>query len=193
MAEETETAKPSFWGYWRNLHIWQKILIGLVLGVIVGIILGPNATVLDPLGRLFLNAIKMLVVPLIFITLVCGVTSMADPKEMGRVGAKTVALYLVTTAIAISIGLLMGAVLQSGVGVGLEAAKPIEPKEAPSFIDTLVSFVPTNPVAALSEGNVLQIIVFAILLGVSINLAGEKARPVKDIFDAAAEAIYKLT
>lgn len=193
MAEETETAKPGFWGYWRNLHLWQKILIGLVLGVIVGIILGPNATVLDPLGRLFLNAIKMLVVPLIFITLVCGVTSMADPKEMGRVGAKTVAFYLVTTAVAITIGLLMGALLQPGVGVGLEAAQPIEPKEAPSFIDTLVSFVPTNPVAALSEGNVLQIIVFAILLGFAINLAGEKARPVKDIFDAGAEAIYKLT
>lgn len=193
MAEEPATTRPGLWGYWRNLHLWQKILIGLVLGLIVGVILGPNATVLDPLGTLFLNAIKMLVVPLIFITLVCGITSMADPKKMGRVGVKTIGLYLFTTAIAITIGLLIGVLLQPGVGVGLEAAEPVQVREAPSFIDTLVGYVPTNPVAALAEGNILQIIVFAILLGFSINLAGESARPVKDIFDAAAEVIYKLT
>ena len=192
MSNETVTATGPF-GFWRNLHIWQQVLIGLVLGLIVGAILGPNASVLDPLGKLFLNAIKMLVVPLIFITLVCGVTSMADPKKMGRVGVKTIIIYLFTTAVAITIGLVIGAVLQPGAGVGLEAAQAIEAKEAPSFIDTLVSFVPTNPAAALAEGNVLQIIVFALLLGVAISMAGEKAKPVKDFFEAASEAIYKLT
>ncbi len=185
--------RNGLWGRWRSLQIWQQVLIGLVLGLIVGMILGPNASVFDPLGKLFLNTIKMLVVPLIFITLICGVTSMADPKKLGRVGIKTITIYLVTTAIAITIGLVVGTVLQPGAGVGLEAAQAVEAKEAPSFINTLISFVPTNPVDALASGNVLQIIVFSILLGIAISLAGEKARPVKEFFDAAAEVIYKLT
>jgi len=194
MSNQPITLKTSPWGYWQNLHVWQKVLIGLVLGLIVGMVFGPAAeSYLGWLGTLFLNAIKMLVVPLIFVTLVCGVTSMTDVHKMGRVGVKTFAIYLATTAVAITIGLLIGAVLQPGAGVGLEAAQAVEVQEAPSFIDTLVSFVPTNPIAALANGEILQIIVFAILLGFAINFAGEKAALVKNFFDAAAEAIYKLT
>jgi Na+/H+-dicarboxylate symporter len=85
----------------------EKILIGMVLGVVIGYFLGPNAELLKPLGTLFINAIKMLIVPLIFCSLIVGVTSMNDTKKMGRIGLKSVILYLATTAVAITIGLVL--------------------------------------------------------------------------------------
>ncbi|MCG8606217.1 dicarboxylate/amino acid:cation symporter [bacterium] len=175
------------------MKLWAKILIGLVAGMITGIVLGPIAKHIRPIGTLFINAIQMLVVPLIFSSLVVGVMSMKDPKKMGRVGLKTMALYLGTTAVAITIGLFLGTVLQPGVGMDLQTAEPVTPTEAPSFAETLVNLVPSNPVSSFASGSVLQIIVFSIFLGIAINLAGEKAKPVGNFFEAFAEVMYKLT
>ncbi len=177
----------------KKMKLWMKILIGLVAGMITGIVLGPKAGTIKPIGDLFINAIRMLIVPLIFSSLVVGVTSMKDPKKMGRVGLKTFAMYLGTTAIAITIGLLLGVIFQPGAGLGLQAVEATAAKAAPNFIDTLVNLVPRNPVNSLATGNVLQIIVFAIVLGLAINLTGDKAKPVSNFFDAFAEVMYKLT
>ncbi len=175
------------------MKLWVKILIGLVAGMIVGIILGPRAEYLKPIGTLFINAIKMLIVPLIFSSLVVGVTSMKDPKKMGRVGLKTLGLYLGTTAIAITIGLIIGTILHPGVGLEFESVEKIVPQESPSFIDTFVNLIPQNPVGSLAGGNVLQIIVFSILLGLAINFTGEKGKPLANLFESLAEVMYKLT
>jgi len=175
------------------MKLWAKILIGLVAGMIVGIILGPRAEYLKPIGTLFINAIKMLIVPLIFSSLVVGVTSMKDPKKMGRVGLKTLGLYLGTTAIAITIGLIIGTILQPGVGLDFESVEKVAPQESPSFVDTLVNLIPQNPVGALAGGNVLQIIVFSIFLGLAINFTGEKGKPLANFFESLAEVMYKLT
>ncbi len=175
------------------MKLWAKILIGLVAGMIVGIILGPRAEYLKPIGTLFINAIKMLIVPLIFSSLVVGVTSMKDPKKMGRVGLKTLGLYLGTTAIAITIGLIIGTILHPGVGLEFESVEKIVPQESPSFIDTFVNLIPQNPVGSLAGGNVLQIIVFSILLGLAINFTGEKGKPLANLFESLAEVMYKLT
>jgi len=188
-----KTGKKHLLSFWTGMKLWKQILIALVAGLAVGMIFGPSAGVIKPVGTLFINAIKMLIVPLIFISLVCGMTSMHDMTKMGRIGLKTIAIYLATTAVAITIGLALGTIMQPGVGVGLEAAKAVEVKEAPSLIDVVVNLVPTNPVAAMAEGNILQIIVFAILIGLAIVLAGESGKRIKDIFDALAEVIYKLT
>ena len=179
--------------FWTGMKLWKQILIALVAGLIVGMIFGPSAGVIKPVGTLFINAIKMLIVPLIFVSLVCGMTSMHDMTKMGRIGLKTIVLYLATTAVAITIGLVLGTVMQPGVGIGLEAAKVVEVKAAPSLIDVVVNLVPTNPVAAMADGNILQIIVFAILIGLAIVIAGESGKRIKDIFDSLAEVIYKLT
>ncbi len=173
--------------------MWQRILFGLVLGLVVGLVFGKPAAVLKPVGTAFISGIKMLVVPLVFVSLVCGVTSMRDPAKMGRVGIKTIALYLCTTAIAIMIGLALGTILQPGAGVGMEAAKALAPKAAPSLADTLVGLIPTNPIEAMAKGNVLQIIVFAILFGIAVNLSGKYGETVRNGFEALAEVIYKLT
>lgn len=177
----------------KKMKLWMKILIGLIVGMITGIIIGPKAVIIKPIGDLFINAIRMLIVPLIFSSLVVGVTSMKDPKKMGRVGLKTFSLYLGTTAIAITIGLLLGVIFQPGAGLGLQAVEATTAKEGLNFVDTIVNLVPRNPVDSLATGNVLQIIVFAIVLGLAINLTGDKAKPVSNFFEAFAEVMYKLT
>lgn len=180
-------------GFLGRMPLWQQILIGLGLGVLTGVLFKGNALLLAPIGTLFLNAIKMLIVPLVFVSLVAGITAMSDSAKLGRISVKTIAIYLLTTAFAVSIGLLFGALFSPGEGMNMVASGVQEAKQAPSLVQILVGLVPTNPVAAFAEGNILQIIVFAIALGVSMNLIGEKAAPTVKLFNSLAEVFYKLT
>ncbi|MCG4452795.1 dicarboxylate/amino acid:cation symporter [Pseudomonas sp. MMS21-TM103] len=191
MNQSTTLTSP--WRLWGRLPLWQQILIGLTLGVATGIAFKQDALILAPLGALFLNAIKMLIVPLVFVSLVAGITSMQDSAKLGRISVKTIAIYLVTTAFAVSIGLLFGALFAPGEGMNMVASAGSEAKQAPTLISILVGLVPSNPVSAFAEGNILQIIVFAIALGVSMNLIGDKAAPAIRLFDSLAETLYKLT
>jgi len=179
---------------WGNLALWKKIVVGMVLGVIAGSILGPDAELLKPIGTLFINTIKMLIVPLVFCSLVTGVTSMQDTTKMGRIGIKSITIYLVTTAFAISIGMFMALWLTPGEGLNMVASAAIaDANEAPTFVHTLINLIPKNPVAAMAAGNILQIIVFALGLGLSLAMCGEKAKPAIQVFESLAEAMYKLT
>jgi Na+/H+-dicarboxylate symporter len=176
-----------------RVPLWQQILVGLALGVAVGMLSKSGAQALAPIGALFLNAIKMLIVPLVFVSLVAGITAMSDSAKLGRISVKTIAIYLITTAFAVSIGLAFGALFSPGEGMHMVASGSEEAKQAPSLVQILVGLVPTNPVTAFAEGNILQIIVFAIALGVSMNLIGDKAAPAVKLFDSLAEVFYKLT
>lgn len=179
---------------WFGLELWKKVLIGMILGLITGSIMGVNAELIKPIGTLFINAIKMLIVPLVFCSLIVGITSMDDPKKMGRIGIKTISIYLITTAIAISIGLVMAAVVQPGAGLNMVAKESVDTaKEVPSLIKTILALIPKNPVGALAAGNILQIIVFAVGLGIALVLTGEKGQPAVKVFESLAEAMYKLT
>ncbi|WP_311944151.1 dicarboxylate/amino acid:cation symporter [Halomonas piscis] len=186
-------AARSAFNLWRRIPLWQRILAGLFLGILAGALMGENAGVFKPLGDIFISAIKMLIVPLVFSTLVVGITAMRDPQKMGRIGARTIGLYLLTTAFAIAIGLLASTIFQPGAGVDMSFDKPMEAKDAPSLVEILVDLVPQNPIDALAEGNILQIIVFALGLGISLMLIGEKGEPVVRLFESFAEAMYKLT
>jgi len=181
-------------GLWARLALWKKILIGMFLGVIVGTVMGPDAAILKPLGTLFINAIKMLIVPLVFFSLIVGITSMKDTQKMGRIGLKAIVLYMGTTSVAISIGLGLAAIFMPGAGLNMvaSATDTIAPN-APTLVQTLLDMIPKNPVGALAAGNILQIIVFAIGLGVSLALIGDKADPAIKLFESLAEAMYKLT
>ena len=148
---------------------------------------------LKPVGTLFINMIKMLIVPLVFATLVTGITSMEDLSKMRRIGIKTFSIYLITTAIAVAIGLAFGILFEPGSGVALSNTAAVAVKKAPPLIDTLLALVPTNPIDSLTKGDILQIIVFAIFLGISINLAGEKGRPVAAFFESFSETMFKMT
>lgn len=196
MAEQKPLRGP-FKG-WRRLALWKQIFIALIAGLVVGIALNmagmPEiATSIKPIGDLFIRGIKMLIVPLVFVSLVTGVSSLDDIATMGRLSIKTVALYLITTALAIVIGLILAVTFQPGSGVAMVTNEAVQVREAPPIIDILLNLIPTNPVEAFVEENVLQIIVFAIFFGAAIALVGEKGRPVRDFFESAAEVIYRLT
>lgn len=191
MNQSTTLRAP--WRLLGRLALWQQILLGLALGVATGLVFKQDAQVLAPLGTLFLNAIKMLIVPLVFVSLVAGITAMQDSAKLGRISFKTILVYLVTTAFAVSIGLLFGALFNPGSGLSMTASSAAQASQAPSLVSILVGLVPSNPVTAFAEGNILQIIVFAIFLGVSMNLVGERAAPAIRLFDALAETFYKLT
>ena len=178
---------------WFAIALWKRILLALVLGVIVGMIWGPGASTISWLGDLFVRLIRMVVVPLVFVTLVSGVVAMGDPAKLGSLGAKTLAVYMLTTLAAIVIGLVLAAVLQPGVGVDLSAAAPTAVQEAIPLSERLLSIVPSNPIAALAEGNILAIIFFALLVGVSVLTIGEKGKPVADLMDSNSEMMLRIT
>ncbi len=172
--------------------IWQ-IGIGFILGIVAGAVLGEKVQIIDPIGKIFLTLLKMLIVPLVFSSLVVGAASIGDPRDLGRIGIKTIFFYLATTAVAITIGLLLGNFLQPGVGMAIGEGVAFKAPEAPSIKNVIMGIFPANPLKAAVDGNMLQIIVFALFLGVSAVLAGEKGKPFINFFDSLAETMYKLT
>lgn len=178
----------------KRLSIMSKILIGFVLGIIAGLAFGEKITFIKPVGDLFIRLLRMLVVPLIFSSLVVGVASMEDMTKMGRVGIKTIICYLTTTLFAIVIGLGAAFLIKPGIGVHLNLPDVnVSNITNPSLVNTILEIVPKNPMGALASGKVLQIICFAIFIGIAIVLVGKRAKPVLDFCDGLAEIMYKLT
>lgn len=175
------------------MKLWLKILIGLLAGVLLGFALGPKAEYLKPVGTIFINLISMLVVPLVFSTMTVGITSIHDPKKLGRVGLKTLLLYLSTTVVAIGIGILFAKLIQPGKETHLGSDVAVTLHEVPSLSHILMDVIPSNPISSLANGNVLQIIVFSVFLGLSINFAGVQGKPLLRLLESIAEVMYKLT
>lgn len=195
MATQSRRAHP--FSVWTRMLLWKQIAVALGLGLALGVALNMtgNAAVAGTIklvGDAFIAAIKMLVVPLVFVSLVCGMTSVAEIGRMGRIGVKTLAFYLGTTAFAVAIGLLLGILLEPGAGVALVADGMVDAKQAPPFGKLLVGIIPSNPISAAADGNVLQIIFFAIIFGLAINLAGAAAQPIRGFFEALNAVIMKL-
>ncbi|MEL6209211.1 MAG: dicarboxylate/amino acid:cation symporter, partial [Pseudomonadota bacterium] len=176
----------------RGVPLWGRVFVALIVGAAVGFLLPEAVGLTKWIGDVFIRLIKMLVVPLIFTTLVSGVVAMGDPKRLGSLGAKTIAIYMLTTAMAISIGLVLGTVFTPGAGVDVSTADPGPIKGAAPLAERLIGIVPTNPIAALVEGDVLAIIAFSILFGVGTIMAGEKGRAIGESIDAAAEVMLKI-
>ncbi|NLI95396.1 MAG: dicarboxylate/amino acid:cation symporter [Synergistaceae bacterium] len=173
--------------------IW-KIALGFVLGIAAGAVFKEQSQLLAPIGKIFIILLKMLIVPLVFSSLVVGTASLGDPRKLGRIGAKTIGLYLVTTAVAIVIGLFLGNIIQPGSGMALSVdTSGFKAPVPPSILDVLLGIFPDNIAKSLVESNMLQIIVFALFFGVSAVLAGEKGKPVIAFMDSVAETMYKLT
>ena len=179
-----------------KLKLWQQIVLGMFLGACAGIMLKGNASYLKPFGDIFINMIKMIVVPLIFFSISAAITSMEQSHSLGRIGGKSLLIYLFSTAVAIVIGITMANVFDPSSGVinngAFGEAGEVKGKTV-SFADTIVSMVPTNPIKAMADGNVLQIIVFALFLGTAVNVAGRKVKKVANALNEVAEVIYSLT
>ncbi len=199
----------------NKVSLTTQIMIGMILGILIGLILqkliGQNDDIFLPLyffdlpvksffvdglfnigGQIFIASLKMLVVPLVFVSLVCGTCSLSDPKKLGRLGGKSVGLYLITTAIAISVAIGLALLVSPGMGHEIPTDASFEAKQAPSLAQVIINMVPTNPIDAMANGNMLQVIVFALLFGIAMALSGETGQRVSSLFNDLNTVILKL-
>jgi Na+/H+-dicarboxylate symporter len=189
----------------KKMGLTSKILLGLLLGLITGVILNNlNASyfrdtilvngIFTLVGNLFVNAIKMLVVPLVFVSIVNGAASISDLRKLGRVGTKTLVFYLSTTAVAITIAIIVALVIKPGIGLDMSSLVKSEPtiKEAVPIVQVFSNMVPTNPVAALASGDMLQIIIYALLVGISLAAIRPKVSAVINLFEQLNELNMKI-
>lgn len=170
-----------------------QIVTAFVLAIIVGVIFGEQAKHVQPLGDLFLRLIKFIIVPLILSTIIVGVTSAGDVKKLGRLGGKTITYYLMTSFIAVSLGILAGYIFSPGTGANVTATEEVATNETESVVQTLLNIIPTNPIESLVNGDMLQIIFFAIFIGIGIIFIGKKGAPVAAFFESFAEIMYRIT
>lgn len=184
------------------MKLTKKIIIALLSGAIIGLVLNMFAptlfTTLDsyvfyPLGKIFTNAIQMLVVPIVLFSIILGTIGLGDPKKLGTIGLKTITYFLITTAIAIIIGMTLTCMISPGTKGSFDIENATyEVTEAPEVTDTLLNIIPSNPFAALAEGNMLQIIVMAVLIGIALTALGEKTKDIVKLVEQGNDLIMYL-
>jgi proton glutamate symport protein len=188
------------------MQIYNKILLGLLLGAAAGVLLKAPVAEIRPVGTAFIRCIQMIVIPLVFASLLIGTASLGDPKKMGRIGMRTLGYYLAYTAFAIFIGLFLANVMRPGDGLdeqiqerlkqnyaGEADVKIAGTQERQSPVETLINIIPVNPVESMAQGTLLQIIFFAIFTGIALALVPkEKSGPVIRFFDGINEAMIKI-
>jgi Na+/H+-dicarboxylate symporter len=174
------------------IPLWVRILIGLVAGAITGYFVGADIAQISWMGDVFVRLIRMLVAPLVFIILASGIAAMGDVRQLGAVGWKTIALYVLTTFIAVWIGLGIGTVLQPGLGVDLAGVTAREIATPRPASEILINIIPLNPVEAIASGDTLAIIFFAILVGIGCIVAGEQGKPLANVLASASEVMLRI-
>ena len=193
----------------KKISLTSMIFIALIAGAITGMVLHylvPDSSVkndvivegvLYVLGQGFIRLMKMLVVPLVFCSLVCGSMAIGDTKKLGNVGGKTLAFYLVTTAVAVAVALGIGTLLRPGIGLDMSKiqvnASDIETMESTSLVQTILNIIPDNPIKSLASGEMLQIIVFALIIGVILAKLGERAETVSNFISQFNDVMMEMT
>ncbi|MBM9515151.1 dicarboxylate/amino acid:cation symporter [Desulfogranum marinum] len=175
------------------MKLYHKIMIGLVLGVVAGLILGEKAAYLKPIGDIFIRCLRLIVVPLILSTLITGVVSTGNIKNLGKTGINTLVYFMITTTLAVCIGLIIANVFQPGIGLSLGELKTFKAPDSVGPAQMIVNMFPMNPMEALAKGNVLQIIIFALLFGAGLSMTGDKGKPIADFFQSLAEVMFKVS
>ncbi|WP_297822116.1 cation:dicarboxylase symporter family transporter [uncultured Paraglaciecola sp.] len=199
----------------RKLGLTARIFIGMIAGIIIGAllqwlfddsgdfsfsVLGMHVStygllvegIFNIVGSIFIASLKMLVVPLVFVSLVCGTSSLSDPSKLGRLGGKSILLYVGTTAIAISLAVSFALLVAPGEGLNLSTESTYVAKEAPSLGQIIINMMPTNPINAMAQGNMLQIIVFAVFFGIAMAMTGDTGKRLTAVFEDLSTVIMKL-
>ena len=191
----------------KKMGLTTKIFIGLIGGLLVGVILNlfvPHSSFRDAVlvdgifyvvGNGFIRLMKMLVVPLVFCSLVCGSSAIGDTKSLGKVGGKTIVFYLLTTALAVTVAISVATVVKPGVGLDMSSIETGETTVAEnvSVVDTILNIIPENPIGALADGTMLQIILFALLIGVLLAKMGERTELIANLFNQCNELMMEMT
>lgn len=187
---------------WFSIPLWQRVIGALILGTTLGFFWqelnlfgGADPASIKWIGDLFIRAIKMLIVPLIFFSLVSGIAALGDLKKLGNVGGKALMIFAGTAAFSVSLGLTLATVFGLGKGVNVELPEGAEVPEASTTtaVDMILSMVTDNPVATMAEGQVLPLIIFALLFGISVLMAGKEAEPIVRAMDAGAAVMQRMT
>jgi Na+/H+-dicarboxylate symporter len=178
-----------------KVKVHTQILIAIVLGSLAGLALGEKAGHLKVVGDMFINLLKMIIIPLILASMVAGIISLGDARRLGRIGLKTFVYYMATTLLAVGVGLVLVNLIRPGVGVdmGAEAAVDMAGRETPSLGSIIKDIIPENLFAAMAENKVLSIILFSLLLGIAISSIGEKAKPLMALFESFNAVMMKIT
>lgn len=180
----------------KKLSLATKTFIGFGLGIVIGLVFGEKATIVKPLGTIFLNMIKMIVVPMVFFSITAGVASLGDLKKLRNIGVKVVGLYALTSALCVGLGLIMANIINPGKGfdlIALSQSTDYEAQAMPSIIDTLIDMFPSNIFTSFTNTNMLQIIVFSIFLGVALIMMGKEGERLLAGVQSCANAMYKIT
>lgn len=190
----------------KGMGLTTKIFIGLILGIIAGLVLYKVPAgyfrdkilldgVLKFVGTGFIRALRMILVPVVFASLAFGAASMGDVGKLGRIGGKTVGFYLATTAGAICIALLVGRLINPGVGIDMTSVLAVEPniKESLPLVDVFINMIPKNPYYAMAQGNMLQVIVWAVLVGTTVSLMDEKVPLLSPLLKQLNDLFIKIT
>lgn len=180
---------------WNRLSLFTRIMIGFVLGILAGLVFGPKAAILNPLGTILTRLLTMVVAPMVLCLLVVAAADVGDGKKLGRMGVKTVASFLISTAVAIVVGLFFSNLFHVGMGVDLSGTVQAVQKSNKdvSLIGTLVNIIPSNPFQSLAQQNLLQIIFFALILGFCLMKMGKKGEPLLNIFRVGKDVMGELT
>lgn len=183
---------------WFGMKLWKQVLTGLIAGVIVGMVLGEKASYIKPLGDIFIRLIQMIIVPLIFFSLVTGLTGMTDRVSLSRVAIKSVIAFFITTSLAITIGMLAGIFFEPGVGISVSAlhSENFKLPEVGARVLELTTVIndtiPNNALSALVTGNILQVVFFSIFTGVILNMLGKEGEPMIRGLKVGARLVFKM-
>ena len=193
------------------MSLTQRIVVAMLMGLLMGALLNfissgnllPVAVqtwldlylvdgLFDTVGQIFVRSLKLLVVPLVFVSLICGVSSLGNNSRMGAVATRTIALYMTTTALAIALAIMVAVIVRPGVGIDLAMATEFVAKEAPPLKNTIINIFPSNPVQSMANGSILQVIVFSLLMGFAISKSGEKGQRISEFFNDLNEIIMTM-
>lgn len=180
------------WHLWLRCPLWLKTLVGMLAGIAIGLGWQEQALQLKPLGTLFVNTIRMLMLPFIFCSVITGIATLGN-RQPGRTELKAISLYLGSTTLAICIGLWMGWLLEPGTGIVLHHSQPLARHMAPEWEQLLGNLVSTNPLRAMVDGEVVQILICAVALGLAIHASGAQGAPARALFASLTEAMNRLT
>ena len=179
-----------------KMSLWQKVLIGMLLGILCGYILQEHALILKPIATIYTNLVKMIVVPTVFFAILFGITNISDIHSLGRIGAKASIVYGIATVTAVIIGISFALFFEPGSGIklinshGQSLGNIITTPQTLS--DIIINTVPSNPIQAMASGNTLQVVIFAFLLGLSLILVGEKANSAKKFITSITSVVFKM-
>lgn len=179
---------------WRDLSLGVKVLVGFIVGIILGLVFKEDILFVEVVGDIFINLLKMCIAPLVFFSIITGVSSFTDISTLKRIGSKTVVFYLTTTVISATIGVLLAKILKPGSGFEIVITDTEEyvANEMPTISETILGMIPTNPIESLANTNLIQTIVFCVFVGVALTLIGEKGKPVKEFCASASEMMFTV-